>query len=149
MIAWGAGALALGLGSAFYPWLMMLVLGLTIAAGLGLMSLRCEACGYPVYRKKTSIAGADFSYWSPLVGRICGQCGAGEQRDGLDAGSQRRRRMRVVLVFLITVNVIGGIGLAQRVDQRFVWAAVIVPAVCLVVLALTFVTGDARGRARR
>src|SRR3989442_5786568 len=44
----------------------------------------------------------------------------------------------VVLIFLIIVNLIGGIGLAQRVDERFVWVAIVVPAICLVVLVLSF-----------
>jgi len=49
------------------------------------------------------------------------------------------QRIRVLLAFLVAVNLIGGIGLAQRVDERFVWVAVVIPSLCLVLLLLSLI----------
>lgn len=140
IIGWAAGAIVFGLGSGVYPWLMVVVFAFTIVAGVALMRIRCEACGYPVFQREASIGGARFSYWSPIATTRCGKCGAGAHAGGVVGESTPEwvKRMRVVLMFLIIVNLIGGIGLARRVDERFVWVAIVVPAICLVVLMLSF-----------
>jgi hypothetical protein len=140
IIAWAAGAIGFGLASGIYPWLMVVVFALTAVAGIALMRIRCEACSYPVFQREASIAGARFSYWSPIVRGHCVRCGVGaDAKTGANESTpQPLKRLRVVLAFLIIVNLIGGIGLAQRVDARFIWVAIVVPAICLVVLALSF-----------
>ena len=138
LFGWAASALAFALAAAAYPWLLALTFGATIVAGVWVMSLRCERCGYPVYQKKVSIAGAEFTFWVGRPSRRCAKCGHGEGPTGVEeSASAAVRRIRVVLVFLIVVNIVGGIGLAQRVDRRFVWVAIIVPGVCLILLALS------------
>lgn len=139
MAAWAVATIALGLGSAVYPWLMIFAIGLTVLVGFWLMRAKCEECGYPVHRQEVSIGGARFSYWTPLASRRCSKCGMrGCPRVSLDqAKSARLKRIRLVLAFLIVVNLIGGIGLAQRVDGRFVWIAVAVPSLCLALFLLT------------
>jgi hypothetical protein len=150
MVAWAVATIALGLGSAVYPWLMLLAIGLTVLAGVWLMSIKCEKCGYPVDRREVSIGGARFSYWTPLPSRRCVKCGTGSDPDtGLDAArSARLKRIRVVLTFLIVVNLIGGIGLAQRVDERFVWVAIVIPLLCLALLLLTLIVSDRNTESR-
>ncbi len=135
---WSAGAMVLGLASHAYPWLMVGVFAITVVAGVALMRIRCEVCGHPVFRREGSFAGARFAYWSPIVTSRCRGCGTGAP-SGLDKSTPSRlKQMRVVLIFLIVVNLIGGIGLAQRVDERFVWAAIVIPAICFVVFVLSF-----------
>ena len=140
-VAWVIATIALGLGSAVYPWLLVLAIGLTVLAGVWLMSIKCENCGYPVDKREVSIGGATFSYWTPLPSRRCVKCGTGsDSAAGLDASrSARLKRIRVVLGFLIVVNLIGGIGLAQRVDERFVWVAIAIPSLCLALLLLSLI----------
>lgn len=149
LLGWAASALAFALAAAAYPWLLGLSFGVTIVAGVWVMSLRCERCAYPVYQKKVSIAGAEFTFWVGRPSRRCAKCGHGEGQAGVaESVSGSVRRMRVVLVFLIVVNLVGGIGLAQRVDPRFVWVAIIVPGACLVLLALSILSVGPRGRSR-
>ena len=126
------------------------VFALTVVAGVALMRIRCEVCGYPVFQREASIAGARFSYWSPIVTGRCSRCAASTHAKSVVGESTpgRIRRTRGVLIFLIIVNLIGGIGLAQRVDQRFVWVAIVVPAICLVILLLGFM-GLIGGRSSR
>src|SRR5262245_9025727 len=133
IIVWATGAFVLGLASGIYPWLMVVVFAITVVAGVTLMRIRCEACGHPVFQREAAIAGARFADWSPIVTARCGRCGAGAHEKGVDGESAPEwiKRVRVALIFLIIVNLIGGIGLARRVDERFVWVAIVVPAICL------------------
>jgi len=133
---WAAGAIVFGLASGVYPWLMVVVFALTAIAGVAVMGIRCEACGYPVFQREVSIAGARFSYWSPIPTIRCPRCGAATNRESTP---ESVKRLRIVLIFLTIVNLIGGIGLAQRVDRRFVWVAIVIPAICLLVFILSFI----------
>jgi len=146
-LGWFASALALALAAAASPWFLALAFGVTIVAGVWLMSLRCERCGYPVYQKKVSIAGAEFSFWVGRASRRCATCGHGEGPEDVPV-SASVSRMRIVLVFLTVVNLVGGIGLAQRVDERFVWVAIIVPGVCLCLLVFSILGIGPRSRSR-
>src|SRR5213594_2889805 len=59
---------------------------------LFLLTLRCERCGKPVYKRSAKILGVTFTYWggfNPLPQK-CDQCGFdfGERR-GMDASAKR------------------------------------------------------------
>jgi hypothetical protein len=77
----GLGAL-IGLLLATYVdrWLILLAIGSPLAAWLYSFTLRCEACGTPMYRsagRRLRVGPIELRYWGRLVlPQACGQCSA-------------------------------------------------------------------------
>ncbi len=67
-----------GLGLTLYVdqrfvWLAVL---LPVGAGIYTLTLRCQTCGTPMYKRKTQILGMDFTYWGGFtIPKNCSHCG--------------------------------------------------------------------------
>lgn len=56
-----------------FAWLAVLWVA---GAGLYTLSLRCERCGTPMYKRRITLLGAEFSYWGGFtIPKNCSNCG--------------------------------------------------------------------------
>jgi hypothetical protein len=47
-----------------------------VAAGLYLLTLRCDRCRTPMYKRRVKLLGMDFTYWGGFtIPRKCSNCG--------------------------------------------------------------------------
>lgn len=50
-------------------------IGVPLICGIFLLSIRCEACGHLIYKRKTRIFGEDITYWGGVIPKKCPACG--------------------------------------------------------------------------